>query len=90
MSRTFRQYIRMVRFNKEKAAAITKIEEKLKAESKARAIAQEKLRVEIATRVAAERQVKAQAEQKLLPDRLFGLVFLRRGNISFVINMLEF
>ena len=66
MSRTFRQYIRMVLFNNEKAAAITKIEEKLKAESKARAIAQEKLRIEIETRTAAEQKVKAQAEQKLL------------------------
>ena len=63
-------------FNKKNGKAITKIEEKL--------------RVEIATRVAAERQVKAQPEQKFLPDRLFGLVFLRRGNICFVNNTLEF
>ncbi len=66
MSRTFRQYIRMVLFSKEKAAAITKLEEKLKAESKARAIAQEKLRVEIETRTAAEKKVEAKAQQKLL------------------------
>ena len=56
----------MVLFNKEKAAAINKIEEKLKAESRARAIAEEKLKVEIATRAAAEQKVKAQAEQKLV------------------------
>ncbi len=66
MSRTFRQYVRMVLFNKEKAAAINKIEEKLKTESRARATAEEKLKVEIATRAAAERKVKDQAEQKLL------------------------
>jgi len=66
MSRTFRQYIRMVLFNKEKAAAITKIEEKLKAESRARAIAQEKLRIEIETRTAAKQKVEAKAQQKLL------------------------
>jgi len=66
MSRTFRQYIRSVFFSNEKASAITKIEEKLKAESKARAIAEEKLRVEIATRTAAEQKVEAKAQQKLL------------------------
>ncbi|MBC8471062.1 MAG: tandem-95 repeat protein [Planctomycetes bacterium] len=66
MSRTFRQYIRMVLFNKEEATAINNIEEKLKAESKARAIAEEKLRVEIETRAAAERKVEAKAQQKLL------------------------
>ncbi len=66
MRRTFRQYVRMVLFNKEKAAAINKIEEKLKAEKKARAIAEEKLKVEIATRAVAERKVKDQAEQKLV------------------------
>ncbi len=66
MSRTFRQYVRMVLFNKEKATAINKIEEKLKAEKKARAIAREKLRVEIETREAAERKVQAKAQQKLL------------------------
>jgi hypothetical protein len=66
MSRTFRQYIRMVFFGREKASAITKMEEKLKAESRARAIAQEKLRIEIETRTAAEQKVEAQAQQKLL------------------------
>jgi len=66
MSRTFRQYMRMVLFNKEKAAAINKFEEKLKAESKARAIAEEKLRIEIETRTAAEQKVQAKAQQKLL------------------------
>ena len=66
MSRTFRQYVRMVLFNKEKAAAINKIEEKLKAEKKARAIAQEKLRIEIEIREAAERKVQAKAQKKLL------------------------
>ncbi len=56
----------MVLFNKDKAAAINKIEEKLKAEQKARAAAEEKLRNEIATREAAQRKVDEKAEQKLL------------------------
>ncbi|MDT8302515.1 MAG: Ig-like domain-containing protein [Sedimentisphaerales bacterium] len=66
MSRTFRQHIRMALFNSDKAAAITKMEQKLKAEAKARAIAEEKLRLEIATRTAAEQKVEARAQQKLL------------------------
>jgi hypothetical protein len=56
----------MVLFSKEKAAAISKMEEKLKAESKARAVAQEKLRIEIETRTIAEQKVEARAQQKLL------------------------
>jgi VCBS repeat-containing protein len=66
MSSKFRQYIRRVFLNKEKASAITKLEEKLKAEKKARAIAEEKLKVEIATKTAAEQKAKAQAEQRLV------------------------
>ncbi|NQT02449.1 MAG: tandem-95 repeat protein [Planctomycetes bacterium] len=66
MSRTFRQYIRMALFNKKKATAINKMEERLKAESKARAKAEERLRVEIETRAAMERKVKAEAEKMLL------------------------
>jgi VCBS repeat-containing protein len=56
----------MAFFNKEKASAITRIEEKLKAESKARALAEEKLKVEFATRTAAEQKVEAKAQQKLI------------------------
>ncbi|MCP4608842.1 MAG: tandem-95 repeat protein [Planctomycetes bacterium] len=66
MSRTFRQYMRAIFFSNEEAAAIARIEEKLKAESKVRAIAEEKLRVEIATRTTAEQKVEAKAQQKLL------------------------
>ncbi len=66
MSKTFRQFIRTVLFGKEKAAAIQKFEEKLKAEHKARITAEEKLKIEIANRTASEQKVKNQAEQKLM------------------------
>lgn len=66
MSKTFRQYIRMAFLKKEKASTTAGLQEKLKAESQARAQAEEKLRIEIATRQAAERKVKDQAEQKLV------------------------
>jgi len=56
----------MALFNKKKATAINKMEERLKAESKARAKAEERLRVEIETRAAMERKVKAEAEKMLL------------------------
>ncbi|MBN1804520.1 MAG: tandem-95 repeat protein [Sedimentisphaerales bacterium] len=66
MSKTFRIFLRKVFFSREKAAAINRFEEKLKAEYKARIAAEEKLRMELATRAAAEQKVNAQAEQKLM------------------------
>jgi len=66
MSRTFRQYVRKIFFNREKDSAISKLQQKLKAESRARAEAEEKLRLEIASKEAAEQKIMEQAEQKLL------------------------
>ena len=45
---------------------MAKMEERLKAESQARAKAEERLKAEIETRASAERKVKAEAEKRLL------------------------
>ncbi len=53
-------------FKRKKAKAMTKMEERLKAESQARAKAEERLKAVIETRASAERKVKAEAEKMLL------------------------
>ena len=53
-------------FGRKSGRIIAELEEKLKAESQARAEAEEKLRAEIETKAALERKVKAEAEKLLL------------------------
>ncbi len=65
MSRIFSQHIWIALFNKKKAKAMAKIEERLKVESEARAKAEQRLKAELQTRAAAERKVKAEAEKML-------------------------
>lgn len=65
MKRTFHQHGFIAWFARKKARAMTKMEEKLKAESLARAKAEERLKKEIENRASVERKVKAEAEKML-------------------------
>jgi hypothetical protein len=64
--RTFRQHVLTAWFDKKKARAMSKVEERIKAESEARAKTEERLRAEIEARAKSEQQLKAEAEKMLL------------------------
>ncbi len=69
-------------FNKKKAKAMAKIEERLKAESEARVKAEERLRAEIEARATAERKVKAEAEKMLLTQYRNYSVMAERAEVQ--------
>ena len=61
----FRRHFLIAWFNKKMAKELTEAEEKLKAESKARAKAEESLKAELNTRAKMEEKIKAEAEKML-------------------------
>ena len=69
-------------FNKKKAKAMAKIEERLKAESEARVKAEERLRAEIEARATVERKVKAEAEKMLLTQYRNYSVLAERAEVQ--------
>ena len=69
-------------FNKKKAKAMAKIEERLKAESEARVKAEERLRAEIEARATVERKVKAEAEKMLLTQYRNYSVMAERAEVQ--------
>ncbi len=70
----FRKHFLISWFNKKTAKALTEVEERLKAESEARAKAEEMLRAELKARDTMEQEIKAEAEKMLFTQyRRYGV-----------------